>query len=333
MRDRETGPRSGQVVVTFTVAIVVLCALAVLAIDMGHVMFSQARMQNAADSASLAALLELWKQRADGEQEKTARARAEAEAEALVEANYPECEYEITWGYWIDGGFSLDPSDDNGDEGKAIVVDSIKVRAYRDDTSPAGPTPTFFGSLFGLNAVQQAAQATAHYRHDGLVPLAVDENTVVSANAGDTITLYDETETVPGNCGILDFNGGKNSAEEAKEWMYSGYSGPFEVDADTAHILSEGSPGLKSVLKQPIQYHINEGDVVTACVYSNVTPQGANATYEIVGYTAVRITALQMDDKNQEIVSVDAETAGRYVPGTGMTDGSMRDFMRLELVK
>lgn len=333
MEARQARSRRGQVLVIFTVAVVLLCALAVLAVDMGHVMFSQARMQNAADSASLAALLELWEQRAAGEDEKTARQRAVTEAEELVKANYPECACEVTWGYWVDGAFSLDPEDGNGNEEKAIVVDSVKIRAFRDGSTSAGATPTFFGSVFGLNSVEQAACATAHYRHGGLVPLAVDEKGVLSVAEGDPIVLYNDTETVPGNCGLLDFNGGHNSADEAKEWMYNGYHGPFEVDPETAHIISEGNPGLKSSLKKPIRHHITAGDTVTACVYSSVVRQGANASYDIVGFAAVKITSIQMDEADEEIQSVSAEAVSKYVPGTGMTDGSMRDFMRLELVK
>lgn len=234
-------------------------------------------------------------------------------------------------GYWIDGSFSQDPEDDNGTEGKAIVVDSVKICACRDTASPGGPTETFFGSIFGLDYVEQRAVATAHYRHPGLVPLTVLEDDV--APTGQQFVLYNETETVPGNCGLLDFNGGQNSSTETVDWLQNGYDGSFDIDQETGYITSEGSPGLKSVAKKPINYHIKEQDTVTACIYSSVTDQGATAYYTVVGFVAVRLDAITMDKKVEEIVSVTATTKSKYIPDTGETDGMMREFMRLELVR
>lgn len=323
--------RSGQVIVTFVVILAVLCVFAVLTVDMGHIMYVDAGLQNGADASSLACLLEVWEQRAAGEAEKTCRARAEAEALQIVQSNHPGSSCEVVWGYWIDGAFSADPEDDNGTEGKSIFADTVKIRACRDATSPGGPTRTFFGSVFGLDSMEQQAVATAHYRHPGLMPLAVFEDDI--APSGQQFVLYNETETVPGNCGLLDFNGGENSSTETVDWFQNGYHGPFEIDPDTGYISSPGTPGLKSVVKKPISYHITEGDTVTACVYSSVTEQGSSASYTVVGFVAVRLDAITMDKKGEEIVSVSATTKSKYIPDTGETDGMMRDFMRLELVR
>jgi len=324
--------RDGQVLLIFVVVLVVLCAFAVLTVDMGHVMFVDARLQNGADASSLAGLLELWEQRGAGEAEKTCRTLAEAEILNVVQANYPESSCDVLWGYWIDGNFVEDPEDDNGTEGKAIVVDAVKVRARKDATSPGGPTETFFGSLFGFDYVEQQAVATSHYRHPGLIPLTVREEDI--APSEQQFVIYNETETVPGNCGLLDFNGGKNSATETVDWLQNGYDGPFEIDHDTGHIMSEGSPGLKSVAQKPIRDHIVKGDTVTACIYSSVVEQGASASYEVTGFVALTLDSITMDDKKgEEIVSVTATTKSKYISGSGETEGVMRDFMRLELVK
>ena len=326
-----THSRSGQVLITFIAVLAVLCVFAVLTIDMGHIVFVDARLQNGADAAALASLLELWEQRASGESEKTCRDRAEAEALEIVQSNHPGSSCDLIWGYWINGGFSEDPQDDNGDDGKAIVADAVKIRASRDSSSPGGPTDTFFGSVFGLDYVEQEAVATAHYRHPGLMPLSVREEDI--PESGHQFILYNDTETVPGNCGLLDFNGGQNSASETTEWLQNGYHGPFDIDPDTGSIVSEGTPGLKSVAKKPIRYHITEGDTVTACVYSSVTEQGANASYNIVGFVAVRLDAITTDKKDDEIISVTATARSKYIPDTGETDGLMREFMRLQIVK
>lgn len=319
--------RSGQVVIVFAGALVVLCAIAALTCDVGNLVGSQQRMQNAADSAALGALLELWEQRAAGNGEGTAHQEATHQAERLVQSNYSECATNVTLGHWVDGAFV----EYDKDGAVAVVPNAVKVRASRGESAPGGQLSTFFAGLFDVNRVSQRAEAIARYQHLGLAPLSVYEPDV--PGKGGSFTLYNDTETAPGNCGILDFNGGENSLDEARDWLYYGYFGHFAIDPQTGYITLSGSTGLKSALKKPINYHIQEGDTVVACVYRSISGQGDGVTYEIVGFVAAVIDNITLDKKGDEIISVSAHTVSSYEPGTGNTEGSMRNFMKLQLME
>ncbi len=327
--DKQIVSRRGQVLIVFAGSLLVLCMLAALACDVGHLIRSRARLQNSADAASLAALLELWEQRGAGATEDDAQAAAEQEARRIVQENYSASDAEVTFGYWMDGSFSADTS--GSGSGPAIVVNAVRVEAFRGSSTAGGATPTVFARVMGIERVEQGALATARYKHPGLIPLTVYEPDV--PQAGQLFTIYNDSSTAPGNCGLLNFDGGSTDTVEAKEWFYNGYHGSFSVDPDSGLIDCSGTTGLKSALKQPINHHIAEGSVLVACVYRTVSGVGAGASYEIAGFSAIVIEDIQLDSQGDEIETVTARLQSKYIPGTGDTDGTMRDFMLLQLME
>jgi hypothetical protein len=241
--------------------------------------------------------------------------------------NHDGCGLDLTWGHWIDGAFV--PKSES--TGPVIAVNAVKVEPFRRDEAPAGPVDTFFAKLIGIDQVHQKATAVARYQHRGLSPFAVDEDDV--PGQGQSFVMYNDSETAPGNCGVLDFNGGENSLAEAKEWAYNGYFGPFLIDPATGDMTVEGCTGLKSALKQPIRSHITEGDVVVICIYNSVSGVGAGVGYNIIGFCSAVIESITTDGSDDEIISVTSRLVSKYIHGSGDTEGTMRNFMALQLME
>lgn len=323
----ENRARQGQVVVVFAVALVLLCVVAAFAVDTGNLVSTQSRLQNAADSAALAAMLELWEQRAAGASESNCRTAAEAEAARLISKNFPGAGIDVAWGHWQDGHFVTITSEST----PAIVVDAVRVQAERSDSKGSESTMMSFASLFGVDSVEQAAVSTARYQHRGLVPISVYEPDVPAK--GQSFTLYNDTETAPGNCGLLNFDGGSESLDKLRNWLDYGYHGDFDIEPDSESITIDGSTGLKSALARSFRDHIAAGSVLVTCVYRSVSGVGSGVTYEIVGFAAVIVEEVTMDKKEEELLSVKARAVSKYAPGTGETEGLMRDFMKLQIME
>ena len=128
------GPRRGQVLLLAIFALALLCVIAALTVDLGSLFASRAKLQNSADAAAKAALLELWERRASGDDEATARASAEEEAVLIAYQNYSEAGREIVFGMW--DGSQFTPC------GTSIPANAAQVRASRDSGAPGGADVT-----------------------------------------------------------------------------------------------------------------------------------------------------------------------------------------------
>jgi hypothetical protein len=308
------------------VAVPVLCLVAAFSTDVGSWCASRARLQNTSDAASLAGVLELWDQRVAGVGEEAARAAAEAEAMELVHLNYPEAGASVTVGVWDGSVFTPAGTD--------VAANAVRVLSYRNASAPGGPDPTFFTGFIGQQGVEQEEAAVARFKHRGLVPFCVYEPDV--GPPGTSLVLYNDTEVTPGVFGLLDYDGGENSANDQRDWTMDGFMGPMYIDPLVGNLIIPGCTGLKSMLESAIRYHLEEGDSVVACVYRSVWGTGANTYFEVVGFVELVITAIHMNHEDNpsdpEIEYVTAEVQAKYIVGDGETQGTMRDFMRLQLV-
>jgi len=323
---RQTAHR-GQVLIVFACGVVVLCAVAVFAIDIGHLCASNARLQNAADAASKAAVLELYERRQAGDDEMTARQAAAEEALAIRGLNYAEAGAQIVFGRWEVGQFipvETDPS---------IPATAARVKAFRSQTAPGGPERTFFGSVFGLYDVNQAEYAVARSTRPGFVPFGLWEGDVPPV--GERMTIYNNEEVAPGAFGLLDYDGLPHSAEEAKRWTRYGYEAPVTLTPEPDHLVLEGTTGLKTSIKAGVAYHIAEGDVVMACIYRSIWGKASQTYFEIVGLTAITLqTQTFVDDDAEEYESITAEVVDTYFVDSGDDiNDFMRELTRLQLVE
>jgi hypothetical protein len=317
--------RNGQIMVVAPALVIVVAIVAAFSIDIGSFCYTSLRLQNAADAAALAGVLELWEERArwDMSGEQSCRNDACSEADALAQLNWRLARNEVSIGIWDEAQFT--PVDDT------LAANAVRVQAYRDGEAPGGPAPGFFCGIVGLDEVNMSAVAVARFRHRPLIPVAVHESLV--GPPGSSITLYDDTEIAAGNCGLLDFNGGKKSASDTLDWMRYGYDSPLNIDPSLGCILIAGNPGLESTIILPLEYHIDTADMVCACIFRTVHGHGSWSELEVVGYVALVITGYAtVDDSGDDLESVTATVMGSYLVGTGETEGLLRDVMLLQLV-
>ena len=322
--------RRGQVLLLSIFALALLCVIAALTVDVGSLFVSRAKLQNSADAAAKAALLELWEERAKGEEEDCARLYAEGAAISIAHLNYSDAGREVVFGRW--DGTQFTPCS------TSIPANAVRVRAFRDSDALGGADPTFFGGAVGVDSVAQAVYSVARFRHKKLLPFAIYEPDIVGP--GQTLELYNDTLVTPGVFGLIDFDGGQNAASDTVEWTRYGYEGPVYIDPTIGFLTFEGNPGFQNVLLGPIRELILAGEPCVAVVYRDCGDGGANTWFEVVGFVEIVITDVTTEfvGKNQNkleevILFVTARVEAKYIPGTGETQGTMRDFMRLQLVE
>jgi len=313
--------------VLFAVCLVILCTVAALSIDAGNMVLSRSRLQNAADAAALAAVLELWEQRVGDASEAVAREHAAHEARRFVHLNYPEAGTKVFVGSWEGSTFSLFDT--------VKEANAARVITFRSDSAPGGALATFFASVLGEDSVDQDASSVAKMALGNMLPFGVWENDIVGAVApGETLTMYDNASVAPGCFGLLDFDGGDHSAEEAKYWTRYGYQGPFDVNPSGGELVVSGTTGMKIAIKEGVNYHIAEGDTVIGCIYREVWGQGSNAYFKIVGLVSMVVTEQNFTGpEKDQYHNIKGTLVATHFFSQGLTEDLRYNFMRLQLVQ
>jgi len=289
--------RSGQTVVLFAAVVVpVVCIMLALSSDLGSMMLTRARLQNASDAAVLAAAQVLAARRGAGDEEAEARLAATQEAEIIQQANCPEAALTVEFGSVdADGQFTaLGPSE---------AATAVRAQATRGPGAPGGSLPLSFGPLLGVRSSQVDSAATARVTSSirgilwGLSPFAVPESNLVPP--GEEMEFYpagdDDSpgkgkgndKVAAGNWGLLNLDGGNHATPELRDWILYGYDGPLVIDEE-GYLWIEGTPGFRCTLGQEITERI--GDPMTMVIYDEVTGQGANAEYRCIGFLRATIT-------------------------------------------
>jgi hypothetical protein len=320
-----TKRRNGQILVIMAACLPVLCILAAATVDVGHLCTTKAQLQNAADAAATASVMELWEHRMNAEAESAARTAAVAEAGEMTNLNHAGVATQVEFGKWDETSFS--PADDT------VSVNAVKVTASRNAAAAAGPCDTFFAHMFGIDEVEEEAVAIARFRPKGFMPFSIYEPNVVGP--GQELILYDDETVTPGVFGLLDFDGGSNSTDDLIDWINEGYLALLWIDPEVGYIDISGNPGWVDAIQSAVQGHVDVGDSVVACVYSDIWGTGSGTVFRIVGFIEIVITA-QGQDKNLDGTMrkwMKAMVKSKYLPGNGTTKGTMKEFMKLQLVQ
>jgi len=295
MGDRfQRGRRAGQVVALAPVMLAVIGGIVALTADVGSMFVEKARLQNAADAASLAAAYVLVERRASGATEGDARAAALTEATAIKQANRAEAGLNVQFGCWQNGTFAT--------AGMGTPATAVKVTTTRNQNAPGGCVTLSFARLLGIRTCDVAALAACEATSQiggflgGLRPFAVDRHCL--APIGQVITFYDQEKVAPGNFGLLDLNGGANSTPELARWIHYGYDGEVTVGAG-GYCWISGDPGWRAALKDDIQ--AIWGEEIFVPVYDEVIDNGGNASYRIVGFAGITITDSNLTAKTKYI--------------------------------
>jgi len=289
--------RSGQVLVVGAFAILVVGIVAALAVDVGYIYCTRARLQNAADAAALAAAQQLAEERNAGSGEATARSAAATEAAALVGANWEAAGWHVAFGAFEEGTFI--------EQSAETPATAVKVVAGRDEEAPGGALALFFAPLAGVNSVNVSAAGLCSLsagirtirNNSNLMPFAVYEGDVVQA--GQTMVIYDHGQVAPGNFGLLNFDGGSMGTPELWDWILHGYPGEVSIDPDVGYAWIDGECGFRTAIRSAIEQRIGDGVIV--CVYDDVTGQGANARFRIVRFMGVVLTGCHLTGQDKYI--------------------------------
>jgi len=285
--------RRGQIMIMAVVMVLILAAVCALTVDVGLIFCMRARLQNGADAASLAAVLELIQQRNDGASEEEARAEATAEAEAIAQANSPGAGVEVKFGLVDEDGRFIE-------QDTCVEASAVQVVLRRDETADAGPVGLFFAPLFGMAEQDVRAEAVAGRSnsimriHKGMRPFAIYEGDIVPP--GQIITVYDQELVAPGCFGFIDFNGGSHGVPELREWILNGSDTPFTIDPETGYTIVSGMTGFRAALKTVTEELIVEdasdqtcGKDIIVCVYDQVGGEGSNAYFRVVSFLSVTL--------------------------------------------
>lgn len=218
------------------------------------------------------------------------------------------------------------------------------------NTAPAGSTPGrvtveaqatvdyLFAGALGFTDTTVSSSTTASYQsagsvYGGLRPfglcagvLSTLTPTIVPGN-GEMYRIYygkdaqpdtcgDEND-IPGNWGLLDFDGGANSQNDTKEWTLKGYDGEVSIGD-----LIEGDTGaFSNALKTELNYLMTV-DHFALPVFDIATGNGANAEFRIERFAAVRLHGYKAvgpeEDRYFDIEFLNEVVQGG---GGGPTDG------------
>ncbi|MFP4176132.1 MAG: pilus assembly protein TadG-related protein [Planctomycetota bacterium] len=336
--------RKGQILVIAAVALVVLGLTSALMVDLGFWFKTEADLQNAADAAGRAAIFELMDQRSAGKSEAEARTAAAQEARDIASINHPPARTEVEFGTYA------------GEPKQFTTVDppttatAVSTHVARDSQTGSTPLTPFFASLAGLHRIEAAGNTVCQGANDiigmrsgsGLRPFGIPEEDVKDWSYGDSITVPVPDQpahpnSAPGNWGWLDIDGGSKGVPEMKEWIEDGYDEEIVLNTSdedgTTCTFMEGSPGLRSTLKNSIDQIV--GEDVVCFIYDDVSGQGANTKYRIVGFVAMRITDVQWGQGNKEshlkARFLDMSSESSALLGSGGSEHS--NLMRVQLVK
>lgn len=301
-------PRSGQVIIIGVVFIAVgLLAVCAWTIDVGHMSAKSAQLQNGADAASLAAMQKLVQMQRDGEAEDLGREFGQLEGMRYAYYNSSDAGVEMVYG-------TFDPATGFSPVDVTEPANACQVRLYRNDQAAEGPLQLFFAPAIGVDtanvsatAVAQASSSITRVRRH-LLPFAVWDDALLPegvemifypGGGGPTQPAGTDTGSgfiVPGCFGLLDFNGGSNDTPDLIDWITNGYDGAFGVDPATGKVLIDGDTGFRTALEKAIKQQI--GKEITICVYDDVWGSGGNATFQVVGFLSMKLTAVDLKGKS-----------------------------------
>lgn len=218
------------------------------------------------------------------------------------------------------------------------------------NTTPAGSTPGrvtveaeatveyLFAGALGFSQTTVTSSTTVSYQSAGMVSgglrpfglcagvLSTLTPTVVPGN-NEVYRIYygkdaqpdtcGDANDIPGNWGILDFDGGANSQDDIKDWTRNGYDGEVSIGD-----IIQGDPGaFSNALKTELNY-LKTVDHFALPVFDIATGNGANADFRIERFAAVRLHDFKANgpekDRYFEIEFLNEVVQGG---GGGPTDG------------
>jgi len=126
---------------------------------------------------------------------------------------------------------------------------------------------------------------------------------------------------VPGNWGILDFDGGANSANDTKDWVLNGYDGPVSI----GDVIEGDTGAISNSLKSELDFLITV-DHFTLPVFDFAVENGANSEFTINNFTVVRLIDYKVTGP-QEDRWIELEFLDEVVQGGGGGPGGFGAYV------
>jgi len=250
---------------------------------------------------------------------------------------------------------------------------SVHVRRTAAQNGEIG---LFFARVMGIDTCPLQTQATAAFCNNvqgfrfpssgqnlGFLPFALDKETWDGLMAGggtddyrwnpDTkqvvagtdgikeINLYPQGTGCPGNRGTVNIGASNNSTAHISSQIRNGLSeadlafhgGELKLDAN-GHLYLSGDPGISAGVKDDLASIIGQPRILP--IFDQVTGNGNNATYRIVGFVGARTLYVKltgsMSQKRVIIQPAPVVTAG-IIPSSSGTPSSYYVYSPAVLVK
>ena len=207
-------------------------------------------------------------------------------------------------------------------------VDSVTITCVGDsrvevEVNNSRELPVFFGGIASSTGYAPKRSATAavipRLAIGGLRPYAACNSVVDAARASPGTTFVMDLDnkigvcnsSVPGNWGIVDFDGGSNPTGDIEDWTEFGYPDPVSVSPPTI----PGDPGanlapvqgeLDVIIDQVVLFPVVSG-------YVAGTGGGSNGRFNVVGFVGAKVCAYYIDQTKYNYGSCyDAAKAAPY---------------------
>jgi hypothetical protein len=181
-----------------------------------------------------------------------------------------------------------------------LPADTIHVSVTRNE-------PGFFAKVFSINSATIGAKAAAQTGTPGATryaaPFAIDERHPMLQCKPDACTdptMLELDKVGPGSFRILNLDGSKGGTGQdiLAEWVRRGY----DKDMPLADYYSDtGAKFNSSEVKAVMNDAVAEGWELLFPVYRAVDAQGANLTYEVIGWAGFVVTGFKGNGNSGEI--------------------------------
>lgn len=286
------GNERGVILAVVGLSLLAFVSFFSLVVDLGYIFVTKNELQNVADSAALAAVIEL----PNGTE--AARAKAVSFGEAHRVAGSP---ITVEPDHIVFGHYDIQNRTFNTN---GSPINALEVEARRTDTASSGPLALFFAGVFGKDTsnVRAISRTVLDPRVVGVrgknrllpysvINFVVDQDGDGAYDVGDIINIHPRNDA-PGNFGFLDLDGGSNDVTELRYYIENGYDGDFIIPPGGSVQVS-GSTGIEgnSLLNS---FEAIVGDEVFLPVHNWVIGEGDGAIFNVISLLAVKVKSVKL---------------------------------------
>jgi len=284
--------QKGYILVSIGASLLTLISLFALVADLGHIFVTKAQLQNTADAAALASVVEIPAGELTVQQKAQEFGNAHWAGGAQIVINNQNIEtgsFDFQAGTFASG---------------ATPVNAVRVEAQRVQGSGPGALQLFFAPLFGKDTSNVRARSLAvldpHVvgvqSKNRLIPYSVidfvvDEDGDGLFDIGSTVNIHPRNDA-PGNFGFLDLDMGSNDVPELRAYIEHGYDKEFIIPPGGS-VEVPGSTGItgNSLLNS---FGVILNEIVFLPVHDWVAGEGDGAIFNVVALLAVRISKVKL---------------------------------------